>query len=92
MSVTSVNCPLEYSPSVISQLEPGVFTTGDVGHLDDDGGDRATGGAGLIDIELGGRHRCQDLRLIEMQADGSVKSRSVIPVAFVPLTGGDQER
>jgi protein-L-isoaspartate(D-aspartate) O-methyltransferase len=34
----------------------------------------------------------QDLRLIEKQADGSVKSRSVIPVAFVPLTGGDRER
>lgn len=34
----------------------------------------------------------QDLRLIQKQADGSVKSRSVIPVAFVPLTGGKQER
>jgi len=34
----------------------------------------------------------QDLRLIEKQADGSIKSRSVIPVAFVPLTGEKQER
>jgi len=33
----------------------------------------------------------QDLRLIEKQADGSIKSRSVIPVAFVPLTGKKQE-
>lgn len=34
----------------------------------------------------------QDLRLIEKQADGSVKSRSVIPVAFVPLTGEKRKR
>jgi protein-L-isoaspartate(D-aspartate) O-methyltransferase len=34
----------------------------------------------------------QDLRLLEKHADGSVKSRSVIPVAFVPLTGDDQKR
>jgi protein-L-isoaspartate(D-aspartate) O-methyltransferase len=30
----------------------------------------------------------QDLRVLTKQADGSTKSRSVIPVAFVPLTGG----
>ncbi len=30
----------------------------------------------------------QDLRVVEKLADGSVRSRSVLPVAFVPLTGG----
>ncbi len=34
----------------------------------------------------------QDLRLLEKQTDGSVKTRSVIPVAFVPLTGDGQKR
>lgn len=34
----------------------------------------------------------QDLRVLTKQVDGSVKSRSVIPVAFVPLTGEKQER
>ncbi len=35
-----------------------------------------------------GRFYGQDLRLLEKHVDGSVKSRSIIPVAFVPLTGG----
>lgn len=46
---------------------------------------------GRLVIPIGGPNG-QDLRLLEKQSDGSVKSRSVIPVAFVPLTGGDQER
>ncbi len=35
-----------------------------------------------------GRFYGQDLRLLEKHRDGSIKSRSIIPVAFVPLTGG----
>jgi len=46
---------------------------------------------GRLVIPVGGPGG-QDLRLLEKQSDGSVKSRSVIPVAFVPLTGDDQER
>lgn len=46
---------------------------------------------GRLVIPVGGSGG-QDLRLLEKQTDGSVKSRSVIPVAFVPLTGSDQER
>jgi protein-L-isoaspartate(D-aspartate) O-methyltransferase len=34
-----------------------------------------------------GRFYGQDLRLLEKHADGSIKSKSIIPVAFVPLTG-----
>ena len=43
------------------------------------------GGRMVIPI---GRFYGQDLRLLEKHTDGSVKSRSIIPVAFVPLTGG----
>jgi len=46
---------------------------------------------GRLVIPVGGTWG-QDLRLLEKRADGSVKSRSVLPVAFVPLTGGDRER
>ena len=46
---------------------------------------------GRLVIPVGGPYG-QDLRLIEKRPDGSVKSRSVIPVAFVPLTGGKRER
>ncbi len=35
-----------------------------------------------------GRFYGQDLRLLEKHRDGSIKSKSIIPVAFVPLTGG----
>jgi protein-L-isoaspartate O-methyltransferase len=30
----------------------------------------------------------QDLRVLEKQPDGSIESRSVLPVMFVPLTKG----
>lgn len=46
---------------------------------------------GRLVIPLGGPGG-QDLRVLEKQPDGSIKSRSVLPVMFVPLTGGEQER
>ena len=39
-----------------------------------------------------GRVYGQDLRLLEKHCDGSIRSRSIIPVAFVPLTGGGAPR
>jgi protein-L-isoaspartate(D-aspartate) O-methyltransferase len=46
---------------------------------------------GRIVIPVGDPYS-QDLRLLEKRTDGSVKSQSVLPVAFVPLTGDDQGR
>lgn len=43
-------------------------------------------GARLV-MPVGG-HYGQDLRVYEKQADGSVEFRSILPVAFVPLTDG----
>jgi protein-L-isoaspartate(D-aspartate) O-methyltransferase len=40
---------------------------------------------GRLVIPLGDEPRFQDLALIEKAADGSLRQRSVLPVAFVPL-------
>ena len=39
-------------------------------------------------IPVGPHHGEQDLLLITKDADGMVSRRSILPVAFVPLTGG----
>jgi len=36
-------------------------------------------------------HFAQQLRLISKDADGTVQERNILPVAFVPLTGGTGE-
>lgn len=46
----------------------------------------ATGGRMVIPV--GTSFLMQHLMLVEKQADGSVTTRQVLPVAFVPLTGG----
>jgi protein-L-isoaspartate(D-aspartate) O-methyltransferase len=46
---------------------------------------------GRLVIPVGGPGG-QDLRVLEKQPDGSIESRSVLPVMFVPLTGGEQKR
>ena len=46
-------------------------------------------GARLV-IPVGDPYRSQELIVVERHADGSVSRRSVLPVAFVPLTGGHQ--
>lgn len=43
---------------------------------------------GRMIIPVGGRFFSQDLILVEKAEDGSVKTRNVLPVNFVPLTGG----
>jgi protein-L-isoaspartate(D-aspartate) O-methyltransferase len=43
---------------------------------------------GRMVIPLGTQFMTQSLMLVEKQPDGSVTSRQILPVAFVPLTGG----
>jgi protein-L-isoaspartate(D-aspartate) O-methyltransferase len=38
-------------------------------------------------IPVGGPFQVQNLVLVEKAADGTVTTRSVLPVQFVPLTG-----
>ena len=38
-------------------------------------------------IPVGAPFMVQDLMLLEKQADGSIVSRSILPVSFVPVTG-----
>jgi protein-L-isoaspartate(D-aspartate) O-methyltransferase len=47
---------------------------------------------GRLVIPVGPVHAAQELRLVEKQADGSVRERGVIPVRFVPLTGDAADR
>ncbi|WP_238346166.1 protein-L-isoaspartate(D-aspartate) O-methyltransferase [Luteimonas saliphila] len=47
---------------------------------------------GRLVIPVGPLQSMQELRVVEKQADGSLHSRSVIPVRFVPLTGEAAER
>jgi protein-L-isoaspartate(D-aspartate) O-methyltransferase len=42
---------------------------------------------GLMAIPVGGPFQVQNLVLVEKAADGTVTTRSVLPVQFVPLTG-----
>ena len=42
---------------------------------------------GRMAIPVGGPFQVQNLVLVEKAADGSVTTRSVLPVQFVPLTG-----
>jgi protein-L-isoaspartate(D-aspartate) O-methyltransferase len=46
---------------------------------------------GRIVIPVGPRHGDQELLLITKDAAGNVTRRSVLPVAFVPLTGGARD-
>lgn len=39
-------------------------------------------------IPLGAHFMTQYLMLVEKHTDGSVTSRQIVPVGFVPLTGG----
>ncbi len=43
---------------------------------------------GRLIIPIGGRFMSQDLVLVEKGDDGKVRKRSILPVSFVPLTGG----
>ena len=43
---------------------------------------------GRMAIPVGGPFQVQNLVLVEKAADGTVTTRSVLPVQFVPLTGG----
>ena len=43
---------------------------------------------GRMVIPLGTQFMTQYLMMVEKQRDGSVKTRQILPVAFVPLTGG----
>lgn len=43
---------------------------------------------GRMVIPVGPQHRSQDFVLIEKRADGSLARRVVLPVMFVPMTGG----
>ncbi len=43
---------------------------------------------GRMVIPLGTQFMTQSLMLVEKKQDGSVTSRQILPVAFVPLTGG----
>ncbi len=43
---------------------------------------------GRIVIPLGTQFMTQSLMLVEKRQDGTVSSRQILPVAFVPLTGG----
>ena len=42
---------------------------------------------GKMIIPVGGKFFTQQLMLIEKKADGTIRSRQILPVAFVPLTG-----
>lgn len=42
---------------------------------------------GSLVIPVGAQHAAQDLVLVSKDADGRIAQRSVLPVAFVPLTG-----
>jgi protein-L-isoaspartate(D-aspartate) O-methyltransferase len=44
---------------------------------------------GIMVIPVGGPFTVQQLTLVETTADGKVRTRQVLPVAFVPLTGGN---
>ena len=43
---------------------------------------------GRMVIPIGPIHATQRLVMVEKDSDGKVKTRSVLPVRFVPLTGG----
>jgi len=43
---------------------------------------------GRLVLPVGGRFTTQQLVLVEKRADGKVTTRQLLPVAFVPLTGG----
>jgi protein-L-isoaspartate(D-aspartate) O-methyltransferase len=43
---------------------------------------------GRMVIPIGGRFQVQQLMLIEKRADGKLTNRQLLPVRFVPLTGG----
>lgn len=43
---------------------------------------------GRLVIPVGGSFFTQTLMLVEKRADGRVRSRQILPVSFVPLTGG----
>ena len=47
---------------------------------------------GLMIIPVGPAHAAQRLVVVEKDAGGKVSTRSVLPVAFVPLTGGPQTK
>jgi len=43
---------------------------------------------GRMVIPVGPQHRTQEFTLVEKHADGSISKRVVLPVRFVPMTGG----
>jgi len=43
---------------------------------------------GRMVIPLGAQFMTQYLMLVEKKADGTMTTRQIVPVSFVPLTGG----
>ena len=47
---------------------------------------------GTLVIPIGEQHAAQDLLVVRKHESGRVEERNVLPVAFVPLTGTDEEQ
>jgi len=47
---------------------------------------------GTLVIPVGAQHAAQDLLVLRKTANGRIEESSVLPVAFVPLTGTDADR
>ncbi|MGB8145891.1 MAG: protein-L-isoaspartate(D-aspartate) O-methyltransferase, partial [Chromatiaceae bacterium] len=45
---------------------------------------------GRLVIPVGAHFMAQYLLLVEKKAEGGITSRQILPVSFVPLTGGEQ--
>jgi len=65
----------------------GILVTAGAGGVPDALVEQLAPGGRLV-IPVGGGGMGQDLRVVSKDAGGEVSGRSVLPVAFVPLTGG----
>jgi protein-L-isoaspartate(D-aspartate) O-methyltransferase len=68
-----------------------IIVTCAAGHVPPPLWDQLKAGGRLV-IPLGGVYDVQRLVVLTKQADGSRKSRDVLPVRFVPMTGKSQDR
>jgi protein-L-isoaspartate(D-aspartate) O-methyltransferase len=64
-----------------------IFVTAAAGHIPPPLVEQLVPG-GRMAIPVGGPFQVQNLVLVEKAPDGSITTRSVLPVQFVPLTGG----
>lgn len=65
----------------------GILVTAAASHVPPALVEQLKAGARMV-IPVGGRFQVQQLMLVEKAADGSVTTRQMLPVQFVPLTGG----